>query len=52
MVYIASWQQYQEAAEALYAKSPNTVRIASKIIAIEQHHVYVCVEIFSRLATV
>ena len=26
MVYISSWQEYQEAAEALYEKSPNTVR--------------------------
>ena len=25
MVYISSWQEYQEAAEALYEKSPNTV---------------------------
>ena len=27
MVYISSWQDYQEAAEALYTKSPNDVRI-------------------------
>ncbi|KAH9929012.1 signal recognition particle, SRP9/SRP14 subunit [Epithele typhae] len=26
MVYISSWQEYQEAAEALYDKSPNTTR--------------------------
>jgi hypothetical protein len=26
MVYISSWQDYQEAAEALYTKSPNDVR--------------------------
>ncbi len=26
MVYISSWQEYQEAAEALYTKSPNKVR--------------------------
>ena len=26
MVYISSWHDYQEAAEALYAKSPNDVR--------------------------
>ena len=25
MVYISSWQEYQEAAEALYEKSPNKV---------------------------
>ncbi len=25
MVYIQSWQDYQEAAEALYSKSPNEV---------------------------
>lgn len=25
MVYIASWQEYQEAAENLYVKSPNKV---------------------------
>lgn len=25
MVYISAWQEYQEAAEALYDKSPNTV---------------------------
>jgi len=29
MVYIASWQEYQEAAENLYAKSPNKVRLLS-----------------------
>ena len=27
MVYISSWQEYQEAAEALYEKSPNTVSL-------------------------
>jgi len=27
MVYIASWQEYQEAAENLYAKSPNRVNL-------------------------
>lgn len=27
MVYISSWQDYQEAAEALYTKSPNDVRL-------------------------
>lgn len=27
MVYISSWQEYQEAAEALYLKSPNKVSI-------------------------
>lgn len=27
MVYIQSWQKYQEEAEVLYAKSPNKVRI-------------------------
>lgn len=26
MVYISSWQEFQEAAEALYEKSPNKVR--------------------------
>ncbi|EGN92651.1 hypothetical protein SERLA73DRAFT_190834 [Serpula lacrymans var. lacrymans S7.3] len=30
MVYIASWQEYQEAAEALYAKSPNNTRYCVK----------------------
>ncbi|KAH7922489.1 signal recognition particle, SRP9/SRP14 subunit [Leucogyrophana mollusca] len=30
MVYIASWQEYQEAAEALYAKSPTTARYCVK----------------------
>ncbi|KZT25013.1 signal recognition particle, SRP9/SRP14 subunit [Neolentinus lepideus HHB14362 ss-1] len=30
MVYISSWQEYQEAAEALYAKSPNTTRYVVK----------------------
>ena len=29
MVYISSWQEYQEAAEALYEKSPTTVRLLS-----------------------
>ena len=29
MVYISSWQEYQEAAEALYEKSPNTVRLST-----------------------
>lgn len=31
MVYITSWQEYQEAAEALYTKSPNTVRTRSPL---------------------
>ena len=26
MVYIHSWQEFQDAAEGLYAKSPNNVR--------------------------
>ncbi|KAF9221783.1 signal recognition particle, SRP9/SRP14 subunit [Gyrodon lividus] len=30
MVYIASWQEYQEAAENLYAKSPNKTRYCIK----------------------
>ncbi|TFK47170.1 signal recognition particle, SRP9/SRP14 subunit [Heliocybe sulcata] len=30
MVYISSWQEYQEAAEALYAKSPNKTRYVVK----------------------
>lgn len=30
MVYIASWQEYQEAAENLYAKSPNKTRYCVK----------------------
>ncbi|KAL4070218.1 signal recognition particle, SRP9/SRP14 subunit [Scleroderma yunnanense] len=30
MVYIASWQEYQEAAESLYAKSPNKTRYCVK----------------------
>ncbi|KAH9837895.1 uncharacterized protein C8Q71DRAFT_833691 [Rhodofomes roseus] len=30
MVYISSWQEYQEAAEALYEKSPNTARYCVK----------------------
>lgn len=30
MVYISSWQEYQEAAEALYAKSPEQVSITFK----------------------
>ncbi|RDB18142.1 Signal recognition particle protein [Hypsizygus marmoreus] len=30
MVYIHSWQEYQDAAEALYAKSPNTARYCVK----------------------
>ncbi|KIM53347.1 hypothetical protein SCLCIDRAFT_139178 [Scleroderma citrinum Foug A] len=30
MVYIASWQEYQEAAENLYAKSPNKARYCVK----------------------
>jgi hypothetical protein len=29
MVYIHSWQDYQEAAEALYTKSPNDVSFTS-----------------------
>ena len=36
MVYITSWQEYQDAAEALYAKSPNTVR--PRQLLIEIHH--------------
>ncbi|EPQ55719.1 signal recognition particle, SRP9/SRP14 subunit [Gloeophyllum trabeum ATCC 11539] len=35
MVYISSWQEYQEAAEALYAKSPNTTRYVVKWRALE-----------------
>lgn len=32
MVYIHAWQEYQDAAEALYTKSPTTVRfIASNL---------------------
>ena len=27
MVYISSWQEFQEAAEGLYEKSPNKVRM-------------------------
>ena len=27
MVYISSWQEFQEAAEGLYEKSPNKVRV-------------------------
>ncbi|TBU21805.1 signal recognition particle, SRP9/SRP14 subunit [Dichomitus squalens] len=30
MVYISSWQEYQEAAEALYEKSPNATRYCVK----------------------
>ncbi|KZT65112.1 signal recognition particle, SRP9/SRP14 subunit [Daedalea quercina L-15889] len=30
MVYISSWQEYQEAAEGLYEKSPNTARYCVK----------------------
>ncbi|TDL27433.1 signal recognition particle, SRP9/SRP14 subunit [Rickenella mellea] len=30
MVYIQSWQDYQEAAEALYSKSPNETRYCVK----------------------
>ncbi|KAJ7930598.1 signal recognition particle, SRP9/SRP14 subunit [Mycena leptocephala] len=30
MVYIHAWQEYQDAAEALYAKSPNTTRYCVK----------------------
>jgi len=30
MVYISSWQDYQEAAEALYIKSPNDTRYCVK----------------------
>ncbi|KAH7912058.1 signal recognition particle, SRP9/SRP14 subunit [Hygrophoropsis aurantiaca] len=30
MVYITSWQEYQEAAEALYTKSPTTARYCVK----------------------
>ena len=34
MVYISSWQEYQEAAESLYEKSPNTVRSLYFCIAV------------------
>ena len=34
MVYIHSWQDYQEAAEALYTKSPNDVRLICFVIAL------------------
>ncbi|THH06306.1 hypothetical protein EW145_g4176 [Phellinidium pouzarii] len=30
MVFISSWQEYQEAAEALYAKAPNKARYCVK----------------------
>ncbi|KAF9447382.1 signal recognition particle, SRP9/SRP14 subunit [Macrolepiota fuliginosa MF-IS2] len=30
MVYIHSWQEFQDAAEALYAKSPNKARYVAK----------------------
>ncbi|KAJ7842889.1 hypothetical protein B0H13DRAFT_1648672 [Mycena leptocephala] len=30
MVYIHAWQEYQDAAEALYPKSPNTTRYCVK----------------------
>ncbi|OCH87851.1 signal recognition particle SRP9/SRP14 subunit [Obba rivulosa] len=30
MVYISSWQEFQEAAEALYEKSPNNTRYCVK----------------------
>ncbi|TFK32951.1 signal recognition particle, SRP9/SRP14 subunit, partial [Crucibulum laeve] len=30
MVYIHSWQEYQDAAEALYSKSPNDARYVVK----------------------
>ncbi|KAJ6542892.1 signal recognition particle, SRP9/SRP14 subunit, partial [Mycena capillaripes] len=30
MVYIHAWQEYQDAAEALYAKSPTTTRYCVK----------------------
>jgi len=30
MVYIASWQEFQEAAEELYTKAPNTTRYCVK----------------------
>ena len=32
MVYISSWQEFQEAAEALYEKSPNTVCFISESV--------------------
>ncbi|KAH9943646.1 signal recognition particle, SRP9/SRP14 subunit [Amylocystis lapponica] len=35
MVYISSWQEYQEAAEALYEKSPNKARYCVKWRAAE-----------------
>lgn len=31
MVYIQSWQEFQDAAESLYSKSPNNVRVTLKI---------------------
>ncbi|KAF9050887.1 signal recognition particle, SRP9/SRP14 subunit [Hymenopellis radicata] len=36
MVYISSWQEYQDAAEALYAKSPNKTRYVIKWKAAEK----------------
>ncbi|GJE95621.1 signal recognition particle, SRP9/SRP14 subunit [Phanerochaete sordida] len=35
MVYISSWQEFQEAAEALYEKSPNKTRYCVKWRACE-----------------
>lgn len=32
MVYIHAWQDYQDAAEALYAKSPTNVRYFALIL--------------------
>lgn len=31
MVYLSSWQEYQEAAEALYEKSPVTVSVVLSV---------------------
>ena len=35
MVYISSWQEFQEAAEGLYEKSPNKVRT----LAVQCEHI-------------
>ena len=32
MVYISSWQEFQEAAEGLYEKSPNKVRTLTLLL--------------------
>lgn len=32
MVYISSWQEFQEAAEGLYEKSPNKVRLLALLL--------------------